>query len=135
MRSGDPAAFVIVDEETGSVLGSAEQERAFSTVHEGALYLHLGEQYAVTALDLETRTALVRPVTVDWYTQARKETSTEIARSLRSRRVAGIELHHGGITVREQVIGFQRKLTTFSGWHLAVDQGELDIFERTGLRQ
>ena len=78
LRSGDPTAFVIVDEETGSVLGTSEQERAYSTVHEGAVYLHLGDQYAVTALDLATRTALVRPVTVDWYTQARKETATEI---------------------------------------------------------
>ena len=126
LRSGDPTAFVIVDEETGSVLGSAEQERAFSTVHEGALYLHLGEQYAVTALDLETRTALVRPATVDWYTQARKETSTEIARSLRSRRVAGVELHHGGITVREQVIGFQRKAIADGS---VIDAAPLDLPE------
>ena len=126
LRSGDPTAFVIVDEETGSVLGSAEQERAFSTVHEGALYLHLGEQYAVTALDLETRTALDRPVTVDWYTQARKETSTEIARSLRSRRVAGVELHHGGITVREQVIGFQRKAIADGS---VIDAAPLDLPE------
>jgi DEAD/DEAH box helicase domain-containing protein len=109
LRSGDPTAFVIVDEETGAVLGSAERERAFSTVHAGAVYLHLGDQYGVTALDLGTRTALVRPVTVDWYTQARKETRTEIAEALRSRRVAGVELFHGRIAVTEQVIGFQRK--------------------------
>ena len=109
LRSGDPTAFVIVDEETGAVLGSAERERAISTVHAGAVYLHLGDQYGVTALDLGTRTALVRPVTVDWYTQARKETRTEIAEALRSRRVAGVELFHGRIAVTEQVIGFQRK--------------------------
>ncbi len=78
LRSGDSEGFVIVDEETGTVLGTAERERAFSTVHEGAVYLHLGDQYGVTALDLESRTALVRPVTVDWYTQARKETETTI---------------------------------------------------------
>ena len=57
LRSGDAEAFVIVDEETGTVLGTAERERAFSTVHEGAVYLHLGDQYGVTTLDLETRTA------------------------------------------------------------------------------
>jgi DEAD/DEAH box helicase domain-containing protein len=109
LRSGDTAAFVIVDEETGTVLGTAEPERAFSTVHEGAVYLHLGDQYGVTTLDLETRTALVRPMTVDWYTQPRKETETAIVESLRSRHVAGVELHHGRIDVSEQVVGFQRK--------------------------
>jgi DEAD/DEAH box helicase domain-containing protein len=109
LRSGDTEAFVIVDEETGTVLGTAERERAFSTVHEGAVYLHLGDQYGVTMLDLETRTALVRPVTVDWYTQARKETETGIVESLHRRRVAGVELHHGRIDVSEHVVGFQRK--------------------------
>jgi DEAD/DEAH box helicase domain-containing protein len=109
LRSGDPEAFVIVDEETGAVLGTAERERAYSTVHEGAVYLHLGEQYGVTSLDLEARTALVRPVTVDWYTQARKETATSIVESLRVGRVAGVELHHGRLALAEQVVGFQRK--------------------------
>ena len=109
LRSGDTEAFVIVDEESGAVLGTSERERAFSTVHEGAVYLHLGEQYGVTSLDLETRTALVRPVTVDWYTQARKETETSIVESLRSRVVAGVELQVGRIAVREQVVGYQRK--------------------------
>ena len=109
LRSGDAEAFVIVDESTGAVLGTAERERAFSTVHEGAVYLHLGDQYGVTTLDLETRAALVTPVTVDWYTQARKETETSIVESLQSRRVAGVELHHGRVAVSEQVVGFQRK--------------------------
>ncbi len=109
LRSGDTEAFVIVDEETGAVLGTSERERAFSTVHEGAVYLHLGEQYGVTALDLETRTALVRPVTVDWYTQARKETETSIVEPLRIAEVAGVRLHVGRIAVREQVVAYQRK--------------------------
>ena len=99
LRSGDAEAFVIVDEESGAVLGTAERERAYSTVHEGAVYLHLGEQYGVTALDLETRTALVRPVAVDWYTQARKETETAIVESLRTTSRAGVELHLGRLAV------------------------------------
>ena len=109
LRSGDAEAFVIVDETTGAVLGTAERERAFATVHTGAVYLHLGDQYGVTALDLETRTALVRPVTVDWYTQPRKETETSIVESLRAVQVAGVELHHGRVGVSEQVVGFQRR--------------------------
>ena len=109
LRSGDKEAFVIVDEESGAVLGTSERERAFSTVHAGAVYLHLGEQYGVTSLDLETLTALVRPVAVDWYTQARKETETSIVEPLRTLSVAGVVLHVGRISVREQVVGYQRK--------------------------
>ena len=59
LRSGEPESFTVVDRETGSVLGLVERSRAYSTVHEGAVYLHLGEQHLVRALDLEARTALV----------------------------------------------------------------------------
>jgi DEAD/DEAH box helicase domain-containing protein len=109
LRSGDTEAFVIVEEESGSVLGTSERERAFSTIHEGAVYLHLGDQYGVTSLDLESLTALVRPVAVDWYTQARKETETSIVSPLRTASIAGVELHVGLLSVREQVVAYQRK--------------------------
>ena len=134
LRSGDAEGFVIVDEETGAVLGTAERERAFSTVHAGAVYLHLGDQYAVTRLDLVTRTALVRPVTVDWYTQARKETETTIVMPLSTRRVAGVELHHGRIDVSEQVVAFQRKAVADGS---VIDTTPLDLpstsFETEGV--
>ena len=50
---------------TGSVLGLVERERAYSTVHEGAVYLHLGEAYRVAELDLAARQALVSPFAGD----------------------------------------------------------------------
>jgi DEAD/DEAH box helicase domain-containing protein len=53
LRSTSPDAFSIIDVETGSVLGLVEQERAYSTVHEGAVYLHLGRSYRVAVLDLD----------------------------------------------------------------------------------
>jgi DEAD/DEAH box helicase domain-containing protein len=134
LRSGDAEGFVIVDEETGAVLGTAERERAFSTVHDGAVYLHLGDQYGVTRLDLGTRRALVRPVSVDWYTQARKETETTIVAPLASRRVAGVELHHGRIDVSEQVVAFQRKAVADGS---VIDTTPLDLpatsFETEGV--
>jgi DEAD/DEAH box helicase domain-containing protein len=109
LRSGDAAAFTVVDEETGSVLGLVERERAYGTVHEGAVYLHLGEQYLVRALDHDSRTALVAPAAVDWYTQVRKETETAIDESLRSRETAGVTLHFGRVSVTEQVVAYARK--------------------------
>jgi DEAD/DEAH box helicase domain-containing protein len=109
LRSGDAEAFGIVDAETGSLLGLVERERAYSTVHEGAVYLHLGEQHVVERLDLAGRVALVRPATVDWYTQVRKETETAIAETLRAERRAGVVLHLGRVSVTEQVVAYQRK--------------------------
>src|SRR4051794_3998351 len=109
LRSASPDPFTIVDEETGSVLGVAERERAYSTVHDGAIYLHAGESYRVTALDVEGRTALVEPFRGDYYTQAKKETTTAIDEELRRMRALGCDVSFGRVTVTEQVVAFQRK--------------------------
>jgi DEAD/DEAH box helicase domain-containing protein len=109
LRSGDAEAFTVVDEETGSVLGLVERERAYSTVHEGAVYLHLGEQYVVRVLDHEARAALVVPAAVDWYTQVRKEKETAIAETLKGVGTAGVALQFGRVSVTEQVVAYARK--------------------------
>jgi DEAD/DEAH box helicase domain-containing protein len=109
LRSATPDPFTIVDAETGSVLGTAERERAYSTVHDGAIYLHAGESYRVMTLDLEGRTAVVEPFRGDYYTQAKKETTTAIDEELRQARVLGLDAFFGRVTVSEQVVAFQRK--------------------------
>ena len=94
---------------SGAVLGIVELERAYSTVHEGAVYLHLGESYLVTALDHAARTALVEPFRGNWYTQAKRETTTAIVEPQRVERRCGLELSFGAVSVTEQVVAFQRK--------------------------
>ncbi len=95
LRSTGPESFTVVEGASGTVLGIVEEARAFSTVHDGAIYLHLGESYRVRALDLETRTALVEPFSGDYYTQAKTETTTAIVEPRRSDRRLGVELTFG----------------------------------------
>ena len=109
LRSTSADAFVVVDAATGETLGLAERERAYSTVHEGAVYLHLGRQYLVRELDLEAMRAVVEPFDGDWYTQAKKETTTAIEEPLRVERRLGLELSFGRVSVTEQVVGYQKK--------------------------
>jgi DEAD/DEAH box helicase domain-containing protein len=109
LRSATTDAVVVVDGESGAVLGHVERERVPSVVHEGAVYLHLGRQYLVASLDLDAGTAVVAEASVDWYTQPRSESTTSIVEPLRSRRVCGVDLVFGRISVTEHVVGFQRK--------------------------
>ncbi len=109
LRSTSPDTFTVVTTDTGSVLGTIERERAYSTVHEGAIYLHLGESYRVVALDLTARSALVEPFAGDYYTQTKKETTTAIEETLRTEPRLGLELAFGRVSVTEQVIGYQKK--------------------------
>ena len=109
LRSGDAEAVAVVEHETGSLLGLVERERAYSTVHQGAVYLHLGEQYLVEELDLDGRVALVAPAGVDWYTQAKKESETTIEEAVRMEPRLGVELSFGRVSVTEQVVAYARK--------------------------
>ena len=109
LRSASAEAFNVIDGTTGTVLGIVERERAYSTIHEGAVYLHMGEQWHVRELDLTGRRAIVEPHTGDWYTQAKKDTETAIERPLRTERRCGLELNFGVVSVTERVVAYQKK--------------------------
>jgi DEAD/DEAH box helicase domain-containing protein len=109
LRSTTPDTFAVVEAQTGTVLGLVERDRAYSTVHEGAIYLHLGESYLVRELDLQARTAVVTPYNGDYYTQAKKDTNTAIEETLRTERRCGLDLSFGRISVTEQVVAYQKK--------------------------
>ena len=109
LRSASADAFSVVDATTGTMLGVVERERAYSTVHEGAVYLHLGEPWLVRELDVAARHAIVEPFTGDWYTQVKKKTSTDVEEPLRTERRLGLTLTFGRVSVTEQVVAYQRK--------------------------
>jgi DEAD/DEAH box helicase domain-containing protein len=109
LRSASADSFTVIDGTSGTVLGIVERERAYSTVHEGAVYLHLGEQWLVRELDLVARHAVVEPHTGDWYTQVKKDTMTSIEQPVRAERRLGLELTFGDVSVTEQVVAYQRK--------------------------
>jgi DEAD/DEAH box helicase domain-containing protein len=109
LRSASPEQYAIVDVSSGELLGSTEAARAHSTVHEGAIYLHLGRSYEVRELDLERRRALVAPFSGDWYTQPKRTTDTDIVRLLDRREALGVTLSFGEVSVTDTVLAYQRK--------------------------
>jgi DEAD/DEAH box helicase domain-containing protein len=109
LRSASPESYAIVDVSSGELLGSTEAARAHSTVHEGAIYLHMGQAYEVSELDLERRRALVGPFSGDWYTQPKRETDTEIVRLLDRREALGVRLSFGEVSVTDTVLAYQRR--------------------------
>ncbi|MBI4260664.1 MAG: DUF1998 domain-containing protein [Actinobacteria bacterium] len=110
IRSASGGLFAIVAEETGELLGTVDEARAHFHVHPGAIYLHQGEQFEVRRLDLEGRTALVRPTEADHYTQSRDVTDIEVVRPLEKDTVGDVPAWFGEVEVTRQVVGFVRKL-------------------------
>jgi DEAD/DEAH box helicase domain-containing protein len=131
LRSASADSVTVVDADSGELLGTVEAERAFSTVHPGAVYLHLGRSYEVRELDLDGRRAIVKPFNGDWYTQPRQETEIYIERIESQREALGVELHFGVVSVSEQVVAFQRKRVGDGHGDEAFDFVALDLPEQS----
>jgi DEAD/DEAH box helicase domain-containing protein len=108
LRSASADSVAVIERDSGEMLGLVEAERAFTTIHPGAVYLHLGRSYEVERLDVEERRAIVSAFDGDWYTRPKKETEIYIEREREQRDVAGVQLSFGEVSVTEQVIAFQR---------------------------
>ena len=90
LRSGDQDSFAIVDATTGSVLGTG---RARARVLDRARGRGLPPPRRAVprprSSTAPTRTAVVEPARVDWYTQVKKDTKTAIEATLRDRARGG----------------------------------------------
>jgi DEAD/DEAH box helicase domain-containing protein len=90
------------------VIGVIDHASAPLLLHEGAVYLHEGQSYRVEQLDLAQNLAHVRPVAVDYYTEAATETQIDILAQHAQRQVGQARVAHGDLQVQSQVIGFRR---------------------------
>jgi DEAD/DEAH box helicase domain-containing protein len=132
LRSASADSIAVIDAGSGEMLGRVEAERAFSTVHPGAIYLHLGRIYEVSDLEIDGRRAIVRERDVEYYTQTKKETDIWIEGVQEARKALGVDLSFGTVSVSEQVIAFQRKRLTD---HVVIDTVALDLPEENFVTQ
>ena len=75
IRAASGELFAIVDADTGALLGTVDESRAFHHVHPGAVYLHQGEQFEIWrsewrwpngATPTTTRSPVTRPTSRCW---------------------------------------------------------------------
>jgi DEAD/DEAH box helicase domain-containing protein len=110
LRSAGGHTFAIVIEETGELLGTVDESRAFAQVHPGAIYLHQGEQFEVRELDLTRRVALVSRSDPDFYTQARDTTDIRVEEvDDEATTAGGVPTFSGSVHVTDQVVAFARR--------------------------
>ncbi len=109
IRSISGSTFTLLDESNNyRMLEQVDGATAMLRIHPGAVYLHQGETYLVTRLDLDTQTAYVRPADVDYYTTPREINDVSIVRSWQVRRFPTCEAYYGQVRVTQQVIGYKR---------------------------
>lgn len=103
-------AVAIVDRGTGRVIGTVDEGRAPAHVHAGAVHLHQGRTYVVSALDLEARTALVVEGDPGWSTQAQSVSEFTLVTEREHQRWGSVRLSVGSVEVTSQVVSFRRRL-------------------------
>jgi DEAD/DEAH box helicase domain-containing protein len=132
LRSVTSDNFVIINtkgDEHGEpeVIGEVDFPSALTTVHPKAIYLHGGQQYHVDRLDFEQRKAYVKPVNVDYYTDAIRYTQVRVLEIADEESLSGPAAKaHGDVLVRSQVIGF-KKIKFFTNEN--VGDGKLELPE------
>ena len=98
----------VVEEATGRLIGTMDEPSAHRYVHDGAVYLHQGESYLVSRLDLADRVALVEPGDPGYATQARDVTDIDLIGERRRARWGDADLMLAEVRVTRQVVEYSR---------------------------
>jgi DEAD/DEAH box helicase domain-containing protein len=130
LRSVTSDNFVIIDttgedREKPEVIGEVDFSSALTTVHPKAIYIHQGQQYHVEHLDFQKRKAYVKPVNVDYFTDAIRYTQVRVLEIAEEETIAGPAARaHGDVLVRSQVVGF-KKIKFFTNENVGAGKLEL----------
>jgi DEAD/DEAH box helicase domain-containing protein len=111
IRGSTGGQVVIIEADTGRLLGTAGAGQALASIHPGAVYLHQGESYVVDSLDLDERMAFVRADDPGYTTFAREYTDITVT-GVGERSVFGsVTLGLVPVIVTSRVVGYLRRRT------------------------
>jgi DEAD/DEAH box helicase domain-containing protein len=130
LRTVDPENVVVVDTSNASshrIIAEVDWDSAFTTVHDGAIYLMESQQYHVDKLDLERRKAYVHKVDSDYYTDAMTYTSVRVLDEFGVKRLGGFIAEHGEVRVTRKVVGY-KKIKFYTAEN--VGYGEVNLPEK-----
>jgi DEAD/DEAH box helicase domain-containing protein len=127
IRGSAGGQIVIVEADTGRLLGSVGMGQAPASVHPGAVYLHQGDSYVVDSLDIEDGIAFVHAEDPGYATFARELTDIAVTGSGERVTFGPVTLGLVPVRVTHQVVGYLRR--RLSGE--VIDFIELDMPEHT----
>lgn len=107
---GIGSSFKIMNQATSEVIGDIDGHRVFSDTHPGAIYLHRGEHYEVTDLDLKKGVVMVAGTGPHFFTRSRNIKDTRIVSAEKSAFAGSALVFFGRIEVTEQVTSYEKRL-------------------------
>jgi len=123
IRGPTGGQIVIVESDTGRLLGTAGAGQAAASVHPGAVYLHQGESYVVDALDFDEGMAFVHGEDPGYATFARELTDIAVTGAGERRVFGSVTLGLVPVSVTNRIVGYLRRRLTGE----VIDFVELDM--------
>ncbi|MGD0092262.1 MAG: DEAD/DEAH box helicase [Planctomycetota bacterium] len=128
LRSGADRNVVILDADSGAVLGEISKFDACPILHPGAIYMHNGETYRVLSLDFERYLATVKREEVDYYTYPYGGTDVDhIDACLREKPFGAGRAYYGEVTAHF-VTPFYEKVRFYELDAISAHPLELPVF-------
>ena len=106
LRGDQGRPIRLVEEETGRLVGTMDEPSAHRFAHDGAVYLHQGDTYLVSKLDLAERVALVECRDPGYTTQARDVTEIDVISARQRVSWGETDVSCGEVRVTRQVVGY-----------------------------
>ena len=108
MRNIEDRRYKLLHKDSGKEITEMDESQAFRELHAGAVYMHDGEAYQVTKLDLESRTAYAVPFNGNYYTVAAGESNVKIIHEQKNTEFARTVLHFGDVNVSDYIYMFKK---------------------------
>lgn len=109
LRSSAGAPVQLLESGTGRVIGHIDGGSAHGQAHPGAVYLHLGESWLVTDLDLTEHVATLERAELPWSTSAREVTDISVVHEREQHFWGECRIAFGDVAVTHQVVSFLKR--------------------------
>jgi DEAD/DEAH box helicase domain-containing protein len=106
--AADNVVIIDTSQPRPQVIGEMDQFSAPVLLHEEAVYLHEGAQFHVDRLDWNEKKAYVRPVEVDYYTDALASVTVQVLDTFAGPDDAGIARNHGELKITSLASMFKK---------------------------
>jgi DEAD/DEAH box helicase domain-containing protein len=110
IRSASNLNYAIIDSSTNTIMETIEDNVALYQVYPGAIYLHQGETFLISKLDLTNHIAYAEPSDVNYYTQTKELTDIKIINVFQNKKMGDVEIKLGEVEVTTSIIGYKKKV-------------------------
>jgi DEAD/DEAH box helicase domain-containing protein len=107
---GNPVKLLEIVEDQEILIGQIDYSSSLWMVHPGAVYMHLGENYVVSSLDLDQSKAYLNRKMTMYYTEPKRETEIELKQIIQKKSVNTYQICFGDIDVTSKITAYKERL-------------------------